>query len=483
MKNASQSLKTDTHGQRTPLGDRFLRGFHSLIRAAEIHQDNNRLLIGCAKEFIGALEQYCVDDEHLTIQIAHGRFFLQDAKLQYARESFNMVQEMLHYFEQRQLPGLRFSSTLGHAPFEQIFSFARVLNKAERHQDSLAWLVEKLDEHTFPWVQVLNGREMVPQDHDLGLKEMARKTYRDAMTSIKEVSEKMTSQRRVGVRKLKRIVQNMVDLLGEDVSILLGMSTIRDYDDYTYTHSVNVAILSLCLGKRIGLSRMSLTNLGICGLVHDLGKAEIPIEILNKPGKLSAEEFKEIEKHPLRSVNQIVKLRASRDLKAKIMLAPFEHHLKYDLSGYPRVQRKKPVSLFGSIVTIADVFDALTSPRIYRSKVHSPDLALGYMIDRAGKDFDPILLKIFVNMLGVYPVGTLLLLDTGEKGLVIGAPENADITRPQVMLLVSDGQGGFKRGNIVRLTERNPYTGSFLRNIVQSVHPSTFGIQPVEFIV
>ena len=223
--------------------------------------------------------------------------------------------------------------------------------------------------------------------------------------------------------------------------------------------------------------------MGICGLVHDLGKAEIPVEILNKPEKLSAEELKEIEKHPLRSVNQIIKLRASKDLKAKIMLAPFEHHLKYDLSGYPRIQRKKPMSIFGSIVTIADVFDALTSPRIYRSKVFGPDLALGYMIDRAGKDFDPILLKIFVNMLGVYPVGTLLMMDTGEKGLVIGTSENADITRPQVMLLVSDGQGSFKRGNIVRLTERNHYTGSFLRNIVKSVHASTYGIQPVEFIV
>jgi HD-GYP domain-containing protein (c-di-GMP phosphodiesterase class II) len=261
------------------------------------------------------------------------------------------------------------------------------------------------------------------------------------------------------------------------------MSTIRDHDDYTYTHSVNVAILSLCLGKQIGLSDTSLRDLGICGLVHDLGKTDIPIEILNKPEKLNAEEVEVIERHPLRSVSQIIKLRASGDLKAKIILPPFEHHLKYDLSGYPRLPTKKPVSLFGSIVTIADVFDALTSPRIYRSEAFSPDRALGYMLDRSGTDFDPLLLKAFVNMLGTYPVGTLVLLDTGEKGIVVDSPDNIDRTRPKVVLLVPDGQDGFKKGNSVRLTERNPYTGSFLRSIVQSMHASTLGIQPVEFLL
>jgi HD-GYP domain-containing protein (c-di-GMP phosphodiesterase class II) len=275
----------------------------------------------------------------------------------------------------------------------------------------------------------------------------------------------------------------MVDLLMEDESVILGMSTMRNYDDYTYTHSVNVSILSLCLGKRIGLSRVSLRTLGICGMVHDLGKVEIPRDILNKPGKLSDEEFREIEKHPLGSVRQIIKLRASRDLKAKILLPPFEHHLKYDLSGYPRVNRRKPVSLFGRILAIADVFDAMTSPRKYRPTAFSPDRALGMMQEGAGKDFDPILLKVFANMLGVYPVGTLVRLDTGPMGLVMETPEDGDRTRPRVMLLIPDGQGGFKKGKIVNLAEQDPKTQSYRRNIKQTFHPVAFGIQPADFLV
>jgi HD-GYP domain-containing protein (c-di-GMP phosphodiesterase class II) len=261
------------------------------------------------------------------------------------------------------------------------------------------------------------------------------------------------------------------------------MSTIRDYDDYTFTHSVNVGILSLLLGKRIGLSRMSLEELGICGLLHDLGKVEISLEILNKPGKLTDQEFEEMQKHPLWSVRQIVRLQTPRDLKVKIFLPAFEHHLKYDLSGYPRTHREKNVSLFGRILAIVDVFDAITSPRIYRPTALSPDRALGVMWDGSGKDFDPILLKVFINMLGAYPVGTLLQLDTEEMGLVLDSPEDSDRTRPRVRLLVADGQGGFKKGKVVNLAERDPHTGSFQRTIIRTLNASVYRIQPMEFIL
>ena len=185
--------------------------------------------------------------------------------------------------------------------------------------------------------------------------------------------------------------------------------------------------------------------LGISGLVHDLGKVEIPLEILNKPGKLSPSEFQEMEKHPLNSVSQVLKLQAPRDLKTKILLPPLEHHMKYDFSGYPRVRRKQPVSLFGRIITIADVYDALSSPRIYRPVAYSPDKVLGMLMEGAGKDFDPILVKVFINMLGIYPVGTLLNLDTGEKGLVVSCGEGENKARPLIVLLESDNQGGYEK--------------------------------------
>ncbi len=208
-----------------------------------------------------------------------------------------------------------------------------------------------------------------------------------------------------------------------------------------------------------------------------------PTDLITKPGKLTDEEYEQIKEHSINSVRQIVKLNATRDLKAKILLPPFEHHLKYDLSGYPQSNRKQPISLFGRILNITDVFDAMTSSRIYRPVAFSPDRVLSLMLEGAGTDFDPLILKVFIQMLGVYPVGTLLLLDTGEMGLVMGTPEDTEVGRPKVVLLKEVGKGVFQKGKTANLSERDPQTGTFRRNIARSLHPSIFGIQPADFLV
>ena len=469
--------------QRSQLGETTLRSFHKLLHTSKIHDINNELLIKCIKNFSDTLGAWWHEDDNVTIKVSHGRFLIQDEKLYYQRENLILIKEMYNFFESRKLSGICFHSDLKDYSSEHLIDFARILNDAADREDPLSWIINELQRKAFSWVELLQLPNTEPHEQDYERKEMARKTYAHALTSVKEVAEKINTQRQAGVRKLKRIVQNMVDILSDDESVLIGMSTMRDYDDYTYTHSVNVAILSLCLGKRIGLSRISLSHLAICGLVHDLGKLGIPKEVLNKPGKLTDEEFKEIQTHPIKSVNQIIKLRAPADLKSKILLPPFEHHLKYDLSGYPQVRNIKSVSLFGRIITIADVYDALTSPRIYRPEANSPDRALEIMLKGSGKDFDPILLKVFINMLGVYPVGTLLKLDTGEFGIVMNSPKNGNPDRPQIVLLRTSGNGKFKKGNSADLSEKDPKKGSFKRNIAKSFHPSNFGIQPADFIL
>jgi HD-GYP domain-containing protein (c-di-GMP phosphodiesterase class II) len=311
----------------------------------------------------------------------------------------------------------------------------------------------------------------------------AETAYAGSLTSLKEVIGKVSNNQPAGIRKTVRVVQKTVDLVIDKRSILLKLSTLKDYDDYTYTHSVNVSILAICLGRHIGLTKTALETLGICGLFHDLGKVDVPLKILNKQGKLSDHEFKIIQKHSLSSVRHIVKLKAPRELKSKIMLAPFEHHLKCDLSGYPRSWRKEPVSLYGRILTIVDVFDAITSPRVYRSQTVSPAQALGLMNKDAGKDFDPILLKAFINMLGVYPVGTLLELDTGEIGIVSENPEHSDGAHPLVtMLIPADGQG-YTRGETIDLSEGETPGGDYKRRVVNTYHPAVYGIQPSEYIL
>jgi HD-GYP domain-containing protein (c-di-GMP phosphodiesterase class II) len=313
-------------------------------------------------------------------------------------------------------------------------------------------------------------------------KAKVRKSYANILSSIKDTAHKLSANQGVGLRNSVRLVQKMVDLIRENETLFIGISTIRIYDDYTYAHSLNVAILAMCLGKRIGLSNMTLERLGMCGLFHDLGKVEIPKGVLNKQGKLNGEEFALIQTHSMHSARLILKLKANGDRKSKLLVPPFEHHMGFDYSGYPKVSLESGISLFGRIITIADVYDAVTSPRVYRSHAMSPDKALAMMMEQAGTKFDPILLKVFIRMLGRYPIGTVVRLGSGEIGVVIGGSEK-HFSRPRVQLLFRDDKKRYRKGAFVDLSERDSKTNQYTHVIRSTMHPAAIGVQPAEFIV
>jgi hypothetical protein len=163
--------------------------------------------------------------------------------------------------------------------------------------------------------------------------------------------------------------------------------------------------------------------------------------------------------------------------------ATFEHHLKYDLSGYPRLTRKRKISLFGRIVTLADFYDALVRPRVYNRFPFVSEKILGIMLERSGRDFDPALVKVFINMIGVFPLGTLVLLNTNEMGVVVQTQEDIDlIERPKINLIFySDGE--YRRGEVVDLREMDEKTGNFRRTIVKTLDPNEYNINVAEFII
>lgn len=316
------------------------------------------------------------------------------------------------------------------------------------------------------------------------IKRKALQAYGYTLSLLKEISQEVSNDKKASVNKALRMVQIMIDTVEDDSNVLLSLSTIRDYDDYTFTHSLNVAILSICLGHQIGMSKNMLESLGFSALFYDLGKVAVPEEILNKPGKLSELEFKEMRNHSVYSVRQILLLKASQKKKTQILLPPFEHHLKYDLSGYPKTPRKKPISLLSRIISIADVFVAVTAQRVYRTFPISPDRALGMMMEGSGKDFDPLLLKIFINMIGVYPIGTLLRFENDELGLVAKYTDESEGEKSLlVQMLTPSEEGGFSKGELVNLGHLDKKSKTFNLPILESQHPAQLNIQPVEYIL
>jgi len=389
---------------------------------------------------------------------------------------------MVEYLSRRGVVGLMFNRTFKDASSEDFLAFVRLLNESAKQDDPAEWLDRQMGLSRFPWVEIARDLDAGHQDSDNRRREKARNAYFHALSTVKEVGIK-ASKGIAGVRKARRLAQMLVDLIQEDNSLLLGLSTIKDYDDYTYTHSVNVALLATCLGRYIGLSDIYLEHITVCGLFHDLGKVEVSKDILQKQGKLSNDEWESMRRHPLTGVRHILRLHAPHSLRSRIILGPFEHHLNVDLSGYPRTHFMKKLSLMGRILRIADVYEALTAERSYRPRSFTPDEALRRMWSEAGKSFDPFLLKSFINMMGIYPVGTFVELSTGEMGIVMEYPDESERNLPKIMLLEDNGDGRFIQGETVNLAAQTPDGGNPPRRIVSGVHFSKLGIQPSKFFL
>lgn len=499
-------MSIDGEDKKITPGEQLLWSLFKLLQLLKIHQANNRLVMETLDDFRGAVRELCYEEGSINLRVYRSRFYLNEERLVCRPTLAVAATKMTEYLQVRDVHGLRFQDC-GDITDESIVRFVGLLNQAEKEKDPIGWLQIQFDNADFAWVELLVDQDFKLPAVDAGLEElaqrtqsqavgimmhkagsqaiasMARQSYSHALTSILNISGKLAANRRVGIQKSKRVIHDMIEVLTKDESILLGISTIRNYDDYTYTHSVNVAILAMCLAKRLGLSRRIIEQVGLCGLFHDLGKVDVPLALITKRGYLSASEYAEVQKHPVNSVRHIIKLNADHALKSRLLLPPFEHHLGVDLRGYPRTSRREHLSLMGRILAIADHYDALTSNRSYRPLAVSPDRALKIMMEVAGQKLDPILLKVFIEMVGIYPVGTLLLLDTQEVGLAVETPKGAEDGRPMVRLLVPVEDDKVVGGDLVDLTERDEATGQFRRNVVQCYHPSEFGIQPANFLV
>lgn len=324
---------------------------------------------------------------------------------------------------------------------------------------------------------------------DLGIKELshqerAKLAFYAALGSTKDVLIAQTSQGAVSLRKAKRAVQAAADALLEDESSVLALATIKDHDEYTFTHSVNVCIFSLTIGQRLGLHKSWLGRLGMAALFHDIGKVLIPTGVLNKVGVLDVDEWKTIRLHTLMGVRKLSRMPSCNEHMLHSIIVAFQHHLNMDMSGYPKVPPEISLDLFSRIVRIADTFDAMTTERPYRNKVYSPHDAIRYLVAQAGNKFDPVLVKAFASAMGIFPVGTVLRLNTGEVGIVVRRSElSGDPDRAMVRVIVDSEGNQVADESLIDLGVVDPDTGEFIYSVVDALSCKDAGVDPRDYLL
>jgi len=464
------------------LGNNLVSKFHVMMRVSQIYDSNNVTFRQFTQESLQTINALIDKQGTLSLKMLKDDLFLNEERLRYSVDGFNSFKFLMTQWKKKLVGGVTFTGRLDEKSLKA-FIYAMV-SLPDGKEENSAKINENL---TNQGIRTIEVSPLTDVDDDNAAeeedrKDTAKKVFFETLGTIKEVIHQIKTKQYPDVRRLKRLAQTAVNLVMEDESILLGLTTIKNYDEYTFNHSVNVCIYSLAIGRRLGFSKKSLTELGITALLHDIGKSKIPIDTLNKPGKLDDSEWSVMKKHPLMGVEIVLNLKQLGEINPKMVIGIFDHHLKNDLSGYPRLFRKREVGLFGRIIQIADVYDAMTSPRVYRKQTYTPEQALAIMLKDKGACYDPILLKLFIGLVGVFPIGSLVLLNTKEVGIVYKLnPDPRFLDRPQVILVERGGKGEVKK-ELVDLMEANG-SGGFKRSIVKTLDPNKYHVDIAKYFI
>ena len=445
-----------------------------ILRTAQIHDPGNIAVTTAIDRFLLLINPLIESERSITLELIGEFFYINDSRIRYSLEYLLNFDFLVREFKKREIGSVMFKDEI--KP-DDLKTFLKAFITSGFSDAPYEKMLEDMEESQ----SIEIGRlKKVKEGEEIDTRKIIKKTYFNAVSYAKGVMTKIKSGEKVNIRKAKRIIETMVDQLLEEEQLLLSMTAIKDYDEYTYHHSVNVSILSIALGQRLGLSKKILTELGLVALFHDIGKVEIPYEILNKSTNFTDDEWILMKRHPVWGVRAILKLRGFDTTTMRSSIVAFEHHMNYDFSGYPKVRNYTELDLYSRMVSLADQYDAMTSSRVYSRIPMTPDKALSIMMERAGTQLDPLLFKFFINMVGVFPIGTLVLLDTKELGLVY----ESDVVfadRPRVLIIIGS-KGERVEGPVVNLTEKDE-AGKYLRSIVKTLDPNKYKINLAEYLL
>lgn len=297
----------------------------------------------------------------------------------------------------------------------------------------------------------------------------AKFVYSDSVRYARSLMEGVRMGGAVDLAASTTLVEDIIGSVTRNCDALTGLSKLRSFDEYTFSHCVNVSVLCVVFGRFLGKSEEELRLLGLAGLFHDVGKQLVPTAVLNKPDKLTPEEFAVMKQHPLLGCKHLYGQEAGRSMEQAVLLGMLEHHEKYNGTGYPRGLSGSRISEIGRIIAVVDVYDALSSRRVYKAPMH-PHKALGLMYSMRGKEFYPGYVERFIKCLGIYPVGSTVRLNTGHVA-VVAASNPREPIQPLVMLVAD------KAGPIV--PRRLDLSGQYTVRIESTLDPVEVGIDPV----
>jgi HD-GYP domain-containing protein (c-di-GMP phosphodiesterase class II) len=455
-----------------------LTRFHLILKIIRIYEAENSLVQEHVGPLYRALTLLLHAEGAASLRVHHSAFFFNQTRIRFEVANQTALKFLTAEFEARGISAIAFSEGLA---MDELSRFVGALaGKPSGQPGAFERSVKRLEEARISHISL----EAIPADAgEAGLKARAARVY---MLGIRMLYEVIDRQKRKGGFSLtvpRRWMQAMIRYLDEDESFCLGLTMLKHAEGYHANHGVNVAVLATALGRRLGLPRNELAELGVSALTHDLGTLEVAPAILDKPAELTEAERALFDKQALLGAQKLIPMQGGRSLPIKSLEVVMEHRLLMDQSNRGTGGSRRSIHLFSRIVRIADAYDALTTKRVYRPHTFTPASALKLMAGKSGVEFDPLLFKAFNAMLGPFPVGSLVALDDGSIGVVIESnPRLGLASRPKTRL-IADAEGRKKFGPILDLAERTPDGRRYKRTIALALNADAYGIRPVDYFL
>ena len=472
-------MSDQSTAQLQDFGRRLLTSFYGALQALKLYPIENTAVQQSLNELHDLMTTLLESEGTVELRVVGDFFFLNETRLRLDFSNFSTFGSFAQALSEHGIGAVDVRSGLGR---EEWSPFLSLLLRKGGGEDAYEAFTARLEGTPVRHIEVRPEKDV--QQPELAQEEAmaaAKRTYAQSVKVAKDVLGDMRMGRAVNARKVKRAVQNIVDQVLSNEPSIITMTTLKEFDEYTFTHCVNVCIFSVVIGQRLGLDKLQLYDLGLGALLHDIGKIRVATEIINKPGGLTDAEWAELREHPTEGLLILFQMQGFSDVPYRQMLLAYEHHMKVDLTGYPVNRRSRTPTLFSRIVAVADGFDAGTSIRSYQYTPWPPDEVLKEMRDNPRRGFDPLLVKALITATGVFPIGTLVILDTYELAVVCGVHREPERLHLPMVRVISDAMGApLPAPRTIDLSETDG--GQPLRQIVKTTDPQKYGIRVSDYL-
>ncbi len=460
------------HGRRQRLAEETVRRFAAAVRSAQLYAPGHPLVLRSLGALTDALGQLLGDQASTTIGLLGQEIVVGDTPLG-KRDAYSELIKRL-----QSLGIERIALERGVIP-DEVQRLVSTVAHPERKPGQAAAGAASPDVTAalhLPHIKV--GRISLDERVDTTSADVAtiRRLYGDSVNFAKRLWETAQGEGIPNPEEARQLVDNLAQAVAQNRTALVALTALKEYDNYTFTHMVNVSILTMGQARALGIEGTLLREFGLAALMHDIGKVRTPKEILNKPDKLTEAEFEIMRTHV---VDGAEILRRTPEMPALAPVVAFEHHLRLDGSGYPFKVSRAKLNLGTMLCSIADVYDAMRSQRAYQQSFPS-DRILAVLQRNDGMQFDQHLVRRFSQLMGIYPPGNLVKLDTGEFAVVLRvyAP---DPYRPKVRVILSADAARLARPYDVNLWE-TLQDGAGPKTVVGPVDPARVAVDPLTYL-